>query len=121
MTGRGAAFDATEQYRYSLWRQWDGTPIMVSMGSLGHYMHDLSDAGFGIRDFLHEGNGDAWKAAAIDPRPYARYMLVEEYAEGGDLLSHLLKEKPEIAAGYRRVAEGGNVVLYVRNESGTSR
>ena len=36
---------------------YDGTTIMMSMGSLGHYMHDLSSIGFDIKDFLHEGNG----------------------------------------------------------------
>jgi hypothetical protein len=95
---------------------WDGSPIMISMGSLGHYMHDLSLAGFDIRDFLHEGNGDLWKAAIIDPRPYVRYLLVEEYAEGGDVLSHLLRERPDIEAAYVRVTEGGNVALYRRME-----
>ena len=32
---------------------------MMSMGSLGHYMQDLSSDGFRIHDFLHEGNGDS--------------------------------------------------------------
>ena len=95
---------------------WNGSPIMISMGSLGHYMHDLSRAGFDIRDFLHEGNGDIWKAAFLDPRPYAQYLLVEEYAEGGDILSHLLRQRPDIAAAYERIAEGGNVALYRRIE-----
>ena len=36
---------------------------MMSMGSLGHYMHDLVAAGFGIGDFLHEGNGEIWNFA----------------------------------------------------------
>ena len=34
-----------------------------SMGALGHYMHELSAAGFAIRDFLHEGNGPIWDSA----------------------------------------------------------
>ena len=38
------------------------------MGSLGHYMQEASGAGFAIRDFLHEGNGDIWLAAL--ERPY---------------------------------------------------
>ncbi len=38
----------------------DGRPIMMSMGSLAHYMHDLSLEGFEIHDFLHEGNGEVW-------------------------------------------------------------
>ena len=39
------------------------TTIMASMGSLGHYMQELSRRGFAIRDFLHEGNGDIWLGA----------------------------------------------------------
>ncbi len=41
----------------------DGRPIMMSMGSLAHYMHDLSLEGFDIHDFLQEGNGEVWISA----------------------------------------------------------
>ena len=47
--------------------RWDGTPIMASMGSLGHYMQEMSREGFVLANFLHEGNGDIWKAAEITP------------------------------------------------------
>ena len=40
---------------------------MMSMGSLGHYMHDLSSIGFEIKDFLHEGNGKPWEFAMLGP------------------------------------------------------
>ena len=50
----------------------DGRTIMMSMGSLGHYMHDLSAAGFRIHDFLHEGNGDIWNFALLKPRGHRR-------------------------------------------------
>jgi len=43
---------------------WNGQPILMSMGSLGHYMHDLSASGFAVKDFLHEGNGEIWIYAA---------------------------------------------------------
>lgn len=98
----------------ALEQTWDGSPILMSMGSLAHYMHDLGRERFDIGDFLHEGNGDMWKAAIIDPAPYARFMLVEEYAEGGDVFAHLFRDHPEIAATYERIAAGGNVVLYRR-------
>jgi hypothetical protein len=32
---------------------------MASMGSLAHYMQELSASGYELRDFLHEGNGRA--------------------------------------------------------------
>ena len=93
---------------------WDGSPILMSMGSLAHYMHDLGREGFDIADFIHEGNGEIWSAAAADPAGHARFLMVEERAEGGDLFAHLLRDRPDIAAKFRRVAAAGNVVLYER-------
>ena len=97
-----------------LQQHWDGTPILMSMGSLGHYMHDLSYAGFNVRDFLNEGNGEIWKAAVAHPQPYANWIAVEERAEGGDVLYWQGRLDPRFFAGYTRVAQGGNVALYER-------
>lgn len=92
---------------------WDGRPIMMSMGSLAHYMHDLSREGFAIHDFLHEGNGEVWKSAvAFGARPYVRWVAIEESAEGGDALYQRAKENPRFLGGFVRVAEGGGVALY---------
>jgi hypothetical protein len=88
--------------------------IMVSMGSLGHYMQDLSQAGFSVADFLHEGNGDIWLNALHSPRPYAGWILVEEKAEGGDMLAVLGRDHPEFLDGYSRVCEGAGLALYRR-------
>ena len=38
---------------------------MASMGSLAHYMQELSHAGFDLGDFLHEGSGPIWQRASI--------------------------------------------------------
>ena len=79
---------------------------MVSMGSLAHYIHDLSAYGFRIRNFLHEGNGDLWVFALEQgPHGFADWMLVEEKAEGGDALFHRAQE----LIGLERVADGGGV------------
>jgi hypothetical protein len=96
---------------------WDGQPIMASMGSLGHYMQELSLAGFNIRDFLHEGNGDLWKAALERPATYMHWMLIEEKAEGGDMLAARARQNPAFLAGFERVASGGGVALYVKTGS----
>jgi hypothetical protein len=96
-------------------QHWDGQPILMSMGSLGHYMHDLSLAGFGIRDFLHEGNGEIWKYAVAHPHPVAEWIAIEERAEGGDALNWQAKHDANFLRGYRRVAEGGGVSLYRRS------
>src|SRR5262249_27302098 len=55
--------------------QDDGETIMASMGSLGHYMQEMSRDGFDIRRFLHEGNGDIWLFALNGPRRYAGWIL----------------------------------------------
>jgi hypothetical protein len=94
---------------------WDRRPVMMSMGSLAHYMHDLSHQGFAIHDFLHEGNGEVWKSAvAFGPRSYVRWVAIEESAEGGDELYRRAKEDPMFLRGFERVAEGGGVALYRR-------
>jgi hypothetical protein len=94
----------------------DGAKIMASMGSLGHYMQEASQSGFAIRDFLHEGNGDIWLAALVTPRPFAAWMLIEEKAEGGDMLARLSRARPDFLDGYERVCEGAGLVLYRRAE-----
>jgi hypothetical protein len=91
-----------------------GVKIMASMGSLGHYMQEASHSGFAIRDFLHEGNGDIWLAALEGPRPFADWLLIEEKAEGGDMLARLARERPAFLDGYTRTCEGAGLVLYKR-------
>ena len=93
-------------------KHWDGTTIMMSMGSLAHYMHDLSAQGFRIHDFLHEGNGDIWKLALIKPKTVVRWIAIEEQAEGGDALCQEARRRPGFLEGFERVAEGGGVALY---------
>jgi hypothetical protein len=89
-------------------------PIMMSMGSLAHYMHDLGRAGFDIHSFLHEGNGEAWQYAVLGPRGYVNWVVIEERAEGGDALYQALQRDPRYLNGFERVAEGGGVALYQR-------
>ncbi len=93
----------------------DGRTIMMSMGSLGHYMHDLSAHGFRIHDFLHEGNGDIWNFAVTDPRAVVGWIAIEEKAEGGDALYLEAKRHSTFLDGFTRVAEGGGVALYQRH------
>jgi hypothetical protein len=92
---------------------YDGRLVMMSMGSLGHYMHDLSHHGFDIRDFLQEGNGEVWvEALQHGPRGHVGWVAIEQYAEGGDSLFHRSREFAGFLDGFERVAEGGGVVLY---------
>jgi hypothetical protein len=91
-----------------------GAKIMASMGSLGHYMQDASRSGLAVRDFLHEGNGDIWLAALEQPLPFADWILIEEKAQGGDMLAKIARNRPEFLAGYERECEGAGTALYRR-------
>jgi hypothetical protein len=92
---------------------YDGRPIMMSMGSLAHYMHDLSLEGFDIHDFLQEGNGEVWKSAMqYGPAAFVRWVAIEESAEGGDAVYQRSKQFTDFLKGFERVAEGGGVALY---------
>jgi hypothetical protein len=107
-------FEGRKAVTAYLAQHWDGQPIMMSMGSLAHYMHDLSRSGFAIKDFLHEGNGEIWKYAVMRPQPIVEWIAMEERAEGGDALWWQGRHDPNFLRGYVRVAEGGGVSLYRR-------
>jgi hypothetical protein len=95
--------------------RYSGEKILASMGSLAHYMQDLSRHGFVIADFIHEGNGVIWEQALkTGPAPHAGWMLVEEQSEGGDVLAQRIRREPSFARGMRRICEGGGVALYER-------
>jgi hypothetical protein len=109
-TGRARA-----QVTSCLQARYRGGAIMTSMGALGHYMHELSAAGFDIADFLHEGNGPLWDSAYTrGPAPLVEWVLVEEAAEGGDAVVQRHRQIPRLLADYERVCSGGNVTLYRR-------
>jgi hypothetical protein len=94
----------------------DGTPILASMGSLAHYMHETSGAGLSLDRFVHEGNGDLWLDAIRSPRRSVRWVLIEERAEGGDMLHALSREDPAFLEGFVRVIEAGGLALYERRD-----
>jgi hypothetical protein len=100
-------------------RDYRGEKILASMGSLAHYMQELSGSGFAIADFINEGNGVIWNMAMeTGPAPHAGWMLVEEVAEGGDVLAEHVRDDPGFTHGMIRVCEGGGVALYRRETTG---
>ncbi len=110
---------ARRQITRYLAARYDGQTVMASMQSLAHYMQELSSAGFNLRNFLHEGNGDLWQAALEKPRAHVGWILIEEWAEDGDALARLARRDPNFLAGFTRVAEGGGVALYRRQATGS--
>ena len=93
----------------------DGRLILASMNSLGHYMQELSHTGLRLRDFVHEGNGEAWRQALERPGPEIGWILISESAHGRDALFGPAYEKPALLRGFSRVCEGGAVALYRRD------
>jgi hypothetical protein len=100
-----------------LLREYRGEKIFASMASLAHYMQELSSSGINIRDFVHEGNGVIWDyGMQTGPALHAGWMLVEEQAEGGDILAQRIRTDAAFTRGMERVCEGGGVALYRRRE-----
>ena len=94
---------------------YHGEKVLASMGSLAHYMQELSQHGFAIADFIHEGNGAIWELALeTGPAPHAGWMLVEEQSEGGDVLTRRVRRHDAFTRGMTKVCEGGGVSLYQR-------
>jgi hypothetical protein len=46
------------------------------------------------------------------PRRHVRWILIEEQAEGGDVLAVRARNDAAFLDGFSRVAEGGGVALY---------
>jgi hypothetical protein len=100
-----------------LMEAWRGEPILVSMGSLAHYMQETSTSGLAIRHYIHEGIGEIWYEALKSPRRHAAFVLVEEKAEGGDQLFQMAAKDAAFLDGFARTCEGGGVALYVRRST----
>jgi hypothetical protein len=46
------------------------------------------------------------------------WILIQEYAEGGDMLARLARAQPKFLDGFAKECEGGGVVLYRRARDG---
>jgi hypothetical protein len=95
-----------------LMRDYRGERILASMGSLAHYMQELSHAGINIRDFVHEGTLPYWQEAIEAPKGRVGWILVEERAEGGDELARRARESSAFTTGFARLCADGGVALY---------
>jgi hypothetical protein len=93
-------------------REYRGERILASMGSLAHYMQELSHAGINIRDFVHEGTLPYWQEAIEAPQGQVGWILVEERAEGGDVLAQRARASSAFTSGFARMCADGGVALY---------
>ena len=95
-----------------LMREYRGEPILASMGSLAHYMQELSHKGLNIRNFVHEGNLPYWQLALAHPKGKVGWILAEERDEGGDVIAARTRESSDFLTGFSRVCVDGGVALY---------
>jgi hypothetical protein len=100
--------------RACLARDRRGEPILASMGSLAHLMQETAADGINLRDYIHEGIGQIWADSLEHPARHAGWVLIEEQAEGGDMLAQRRRDRPDFLAAFDRVCEGGGVALYRR-------
>ena len=105
---------ARQRLTECLLESYDQAPILASMGSLAPYMHETARVGFSIRQFLHEGTGQLWADSLEDAGRHAGWVLIEEEAEGGDILARLSRRTTGFLAGFERGCEAGGVALYRR-------
>lgn len=112
-SGNAAARRQVTRY---LAAHWNRRPILASMQSLAHYMQELSAVSLRLGDFVHEGNGDLWKATLRNPGKHVDWILIEEWAEGGDELAARSRQDRQFLRGFTRVAEGGGVALYRKSD-----
>ena len=89
-----------------------GEPILASMGSLAHYMQELSWVGLGVRDFIHEGNGQYRIDAVAEPARHVPWVLTEEQSEGGDVIAQRAAKDAAYLGGFTRRCAAGGVALY---------
>ena len=80
----------------------DGSPILASMGSLAHYMHETSRAGFALGAVPARGQRRPLaRGAQESPRRSVRWILIEERAEGGDVLAARARHDPDVSGRLR--------------------
>jgi len=89
--------------------------VLMSMSALAHYMQDMSRAGFGIRDFVHEGNGQLWTEALARPARHVNWMLIDVRSKHRDQLKRRAEDDAEFLRGFTQVCEAAGVALYRRD------
>ena len=75
---------------------------------------DSAFAGMPATQTCMNCHGDLWTDALRWPHRHVRWILIEERAEGGDVLAQLARQDETFLAGFERVTEHGGLALYRR-------
>jgi hypothetical protein len=88
-------------------REYRGGRILASMGSLAPVLFEL---GLPLREIVHEGNGNWWTYAVVDPVREVSWVIVVE----GDILDQVRLVRARFPEGFVPVMEFPRVVVYRR-------
>lgn len=88
-------------------REYQGGRILASMGSLAPVLFEL---GLPLREVVHEGNGNWWTYAVVDPEREVSWIIIVE----GDILDQVRLVRARFPEGFVPVMEFPRVVVYRR-------
>ena len=118
-----SASEARRRVTSCLSAGYRGEKIFASMGSLAHYMQELSREGFTVADFVHEGNGVIWQSRCRRVRAFTRAgCWWRNSLKAATALLQRIRQDATFAQGMTRICDGGvvpqaaNVTLYRRSK-----
>ncbi len=107
-SARGRFADEAVRPALTIFRgAYRGGRVLASMGSAAPLLFDL---GLPLREIVHEGNGNFWTYAAVDPPRYVKWVLIGR----GDTLDQVRTYRPRFPQGFVPVARWEQFVVYRR-------
>jgi hypothetical protein len=90
--------------------QYAGGHVLASMGSLAPVLFELGQLGLPLREVVHEGNGNWWDYAVVDPAREVRWIIIAR----GDILDQERQFRPRYPEGFVPAFGFGRVTIYRR-------
>jgi hypothetical protein len=95
-------------------QQYSGGHVLASMGSLAPVLFELGQLGIPLREVVHEGNGNWWSYAVVDPGREVRWIISAQ----GDILDQERQFRSGYPEGFVPALSFGRVTIYRRGETG---
>jgi hypothetical protein len=94
---------AVEHFR----KLYRGGRLLASMGSTAPVLFETR---LPVREIVHEGNGNYWDYAVVDPERYVAWILIAD----GDVLDQVRAYRRAFPEGFVPVWRGASVTFYAR-------
>jgi hypothetical protein len=91
-------------------QEYRGGHLLVSMGSLAPVLFELGQLGLPLRETVHEGNGDWWDYAVVDPGREVQWIMIAR----GDVLDRVRAVRSSFPEGFAPRFRFGRVTIYER-------